>query len=107
MKKRQIKRKKTLSAARKLVVGTFGSIILLIGIISMFLPTPAFLLIPLGIAILASEFIVVGIYVKRYNRKLKEKYCTGKKRHKNKKLCDSLEDISGRVDRKIEKKDST
>lgn len=42
--------------ARRLIVAVFGTTILLIGVALIVLPGPAFIVIPLGLAILASEF---------------------------------------------------
>jgi tellurite resistance protein TerC len=41
---------------RKLIVAVIGGTILLIGIALIVLPGPAFIVIPLGLAILATEF---------------------------------------------------
>ena len=41
---------------RRVVVGVIGGTILLIGIALLVLPGPAFVVIPLGLVILASEF---------------------------------------------------
>ena len=41
---------------RKLIVGVIGGTVLLIGIALMVLPGPAFIVIPIGLAILATEF---------------------------------------------------
>jgi len=41
---------------RRLLVATVGGMVLLIGIALIVLPGPAFLVIPLGLAILATEF---------------------------------------------------
>ena len=43
-------------SARKAIVAVIGSTIVLFGIALIVLPGPAFIVIPLGIAILASEF---------------------------------------------------
>ena len=43
--------------ARRIVVFVIGSTILLIGIAMILLPGPAMLVIPLGLAILATEFV--------------------------------------------------
>jgi len=42
--------------ARKIVVGVIGGTVVLIGVALLFLPGPAFIVIPLGLAVLASEF---------------------------------------------------
>jgi tellurite resistance protein TerC len=41
---------------RKLIVGLIGGTILLIGVALIVLPGPAFIVIPIGLAILATEF---------------------------------------------------
>ena len=41
---------------RKLIVAVIGVTILLIGVVMIALPGPAFIVIPLGLAILATEF---------------------------------------------------
>lgn len=43
--------------ARKLVVAVIGATVLLIGIIMMVAPGPAFIVIPCGLAILGTEFV--------------------------------------------------
>lgn len=43
-------------AVRKLIVGMIGLTILLIGVVMVVLPGPAFIVIPLGIGLLATEF---------------------------------------------------
>jgi tellurite resistance protein TerC len=47
---------KEMPVARKAIVAVIGSTIVLFGIALIVLPGPAFIVIPLGIAILASEF---------------------------------------------------
>ena len=42
---------------KRIVVGIVGFTVLLIGIAMMILPGPAFIVIPLGLAILATEFV--------------------------------------------------
>lgn len=41
---------------RKLIVGVIGVTILLIGVAMVVLPGPAFIVIPIGLAVLATEF---------------------------------------------------
>ena len=43
--------------ARRILVGVLGGTVLLIGIAMMILPGPAIVVIPLGLAILGSEFM--------------------------------------------------
>lgn len=47
----------TLRQARKLVVAVIGITVVLIGVIMLVTPGPAFVVIPLGLGILATEFI--------------------------------------------------
>ena len=47
----------TLKQARRLVVAVVGGTILLAGVAMLMLPGPAFIVIPLGLAILATEFV--------------------------------------------------
>jgi tellurite resistance protein TerC len=51
-----------------LVVGVVGGTVLLIGVALIFLPGPAFVVIPVGLAILATEFA----WAQRYVRKARE-----------------------------------
>ncbi|MDK9716418.1 MAG: PGPGW domain-containing protein [Trichlorobacter sp.] len=47
----------TLRKARQMVVGVVGVTVVIIGIIMIFTPGPAIVVIPLGLGILASEFV--------------------------------------------------
>lgn len=49
--------RRTVRQARRLVVAVVGGTILLGGVAMLVLPGPAFLVIPLGLAILATEFV--------------------------------------------------
>ncbi len=46
-----------LKAARKLVIGVIGGTVVIAGIAMLVLPGPAIVVIPLGLAILATEFV--------------------------------------------------
>lgn len=46
----------TYKAARRIVIGVVGATILLIGVVMIFTPGPALVLIPLGLAVLSIEF---------------------------------------------------
>jgi tellurite resistance protein TerC len=50
---------------RKIVIGVIGTTVLLIGVALIVLPGPAIIVIPIGLAILASEFIWARRVVKR------------------------------------------
>jgi tellurite resistance protein TerC len=60
---------KTLKQAKRLIVIVVGFTVLAIGIAMIVLPGPAFVVIPLGLAILASEFI----WAKQLLNKIKNK----------------------------------
>ncbi|MDD2501877.1 MAG: PGPGW domain-containing protein [Geobacter sp.] len=47
----------TLRKARQLVVAVIGATVVIIGIIMIFTPGPAIVVIPLGLGILATEFV--------------------------------------------------
>jgi len=60
-----------LHAARKIVVAVVGGTVVLVGIAMVVLPGPAFLVIPLGLAILAREFLWARRWVQRARALLK------------------------------------
>jgi tellurite resistance protein TerC len=55
-------------AARRIVVGVVGGSLVLLGVAMVFLPGPAVVVIPLGLAILGMEFA----WARRWLRRLKE-----------------------------------
>jgi uncharacterized protein (TIGR02611 family) len=58
----------SLRVARKIVVAVFGSTVLAVGIALIVLPGPAFVVIPLGLAILGTEFL----WARRLLRRVKQ-----------------------------------
>jgi len=62
---------------RKIVIAAVGTSLLLIGGAMVFLPGPAIVVIPAGLAILATEFV----WAKTLLRKLKEKLLPETKSH--------------------------
>lgn len=52
-------------AVRKIVIAVIGTTIFLIGVALIVLPGPAFIVIPIGLSILASEFIWAQRVMKR------------------------------------------
>lgn len=60
------------STAKKVAVGIIGGLVVLIGILMIPLPGPAFLVIPAGLAILATEFPWAQRLLDRVKAKLKE-----------------------------------
>lgn len=61
----------------RIIVGIVGSLVLLVGIALIFLPGPAFVIIPAGLAILATEFNWARRWIdkaKDWVRKQRKKY---------------------------------
>jgi uncharacterized protein (TIGR02611 family) len=58
----------TYKTGRRIVVAVVGSSVLLIGIVMLVTPGPAFVVIPVGLAILAIEFV----WARRWLAKLRE-----------------------------------
>ena len=53
---------------RKLIIALLGGTVLLIGVALIVLPGPAFIVIPIGLAILATEFAWAGNVLARAKR---------------------------------------
>jgi uncharacterized protein (TIGR02611 family) len=60
----------TLKKVKRIVVGIVGFTILVIGVLLLVLPGPAFLVIPLGLGILATEFVWAKKLLKKVKAKL-------------------------------------
>ena len=58
---------------RRLVIAVIGTSVLLVGIVMIVLPGPAFILIPAGLAILATEFAWARTLLRKAAEKLKKK----------------------------------
>jgi tellurite resistance protein TerC len=68
----------TIRVAKRIVVAVIGGTVTLIGIALIVLPGPAFIVIPIGLSILATEFL----WAKRWLRKAREAVTRiKKKRH--------------------------
>jgi len=63
---------RTYRVARRIVIGVVGSTIVLIGVALIVLPGPAFLLIPLGFAILGIEFAWARHWLRVVKRRAKD-----------------------------------
>lgn len=61
---------KSLKQLKRIIIGVIGGTILIIGIVMIVLPGPAFIIIPIGLSILATEFI----WAKKLMEKFKEKF---------------------------------
>jgi len=55
---------------KRIIIGIVGFTVLLIGLAMIVLPGPAILVIPLGLAILATEFV----WARRLLKKLKDRF---------------------------------
>ena len=71
---------RSIRTAKRIIVGIVGFTILLIGIAMILLPGPAIVVIPLGLAILATEFV----WARRLLKRLKG-IITQKKKEEDKK----------------------
>ena len=58
---------------RRLIVFVIGSTVLLFGIILIFTPGPAIIVIPIGLAILATEFVWAELLLHKIKEKLMRK----------------------------------
>ncbi|HWO42850.1 MAG TPA: PGPGW domain-containing protein [Candidatus Eisenbacteria bacterium] len=56
--------------ARKIVVGILGASVLLLGALMLFLPGPAIIVIPAGLALLATEFGWARAILRKLKRRL-------------------------------------
>jgi uncharacterized protein (TIGR02611 family) len=63
----------TLKQARRIIVAVIGFTVLLVGIIMIVTPGPAFLVIPFGLAILATEFVWARNLLKKVKEKISGK----------------------------------
>ena len=59
---------KTYKTARRLAVAVVGTTVLIIGIALIVLPGPAFVVIPIGLAILSVEFAWARLWLKKVRR---------------------------------------
>jgi uncharacterized protein (TIGR02611 family) len=83
--RRALRLDKLSPGVRKVLVGLVGGLVLLAGIAMMLLPGPAFIFVPLGLAILALEFAwarhylqkVRGWYDKARAKRAQKKKATG------------------------------
>ncbi|MFA7421720.1 MAG: PGPGW domain-containing protein [Melioribacteraceae bacterium] len=67
----------SLKQLKKIIIGIIGGTIVLIGLVMIVLPGPAFIVIPLGLSILATEFI----WAKKMIDKFKEQFEKLKKKN--------------------------
>jgi uncharacterized protein (TIGR02611 family) len=70
------------TGTRKIVIGIAGGLVLVAGIALLVLPGPAFIVIPLGLAILATEFAWARRFLHKTRDRIKQmspKHCRRKK----------------------------
>jgi uncharacterized protein (TIGR02611 family) len=59
---------KTIKHAKRIIIGVIGFTVLSIGIMMIFLPGPAVIVIPVGLTILATEFVWARRLLKKVKR---------------------------------------
>ncbi len=63
----------TYKAARRVVIGTVGATVLLIGLVMIVTPGPAIVIIPVGLAILSIEFTWARLWLWRLRRSISDR----------------------------------
>lgn len=64
---------KTTKQIRRIIVAIIGSTLLFIGMLMIVLPGPAFVIIPLALAVLATEFIWARKILRKVRESLRKK----------------------------------
>ena len=64
----------TYSTTRRIVIAVFGVTVILLGVVLIFTPGPALVVIPLGLAILATEFFWARRLLRRMKAQAKSAY---------------------------------
>lgn len=70
---------RSIRQARRVIIGAMGFTVLALGLVMVVLPGPAFIVIPVGLGILATEFVWARNLMKRLKSKL-----PGKSKSENK-----------------------
>lgn len=70
----------TYKTGRRIVVAVIGSSILLLGIVMLVTPGPAFIVIPIGLAILAVEFVWARVWLKKLRELISRRGRDGRSR---------------------------
>ncbi len=79
----------TVKNIRRLIIGVAGGTVLLIGIIMIVTPGPAVVFIPMGLAILATEFVWAQALLVKVRERIKQ--ATGRKGDTEKNPLDKQE----------------
>jgi uncharacterized protein (TIGR02611 family) len=64
---------KTIKQSKKLVISVIGFTVLLIGLAMVVLPGPAFIVIPIGLGILAAEFVWASKFLEKVRNKFQKR----------------------------------
>jgi len=64
---------KNIRQAKRLMIGTIGFTVVLIGVVMIVLPGPAIITIPIGLGILATEFVWARSLIKKVKQKIKKR----------------------------------
>ncbi len=64
---------KTLKNVKRIIIGIIGFTVLLIGLALIVLPGPAFIVIPVGLAILATEFAWARRLLKKVKQQVEQR----------------------------------
>lgn len=67
----------TYKTGRRIVIAVVGSSVLLIGVIMLVTPGPAFIVIPIGLAILAVEFVWARQWLKKLRQMISRRNAEG------------------------------
>ncbi len=70
----------TYKAARRIAVAVLGITVLAIGIVMIIAPGPAFIVIPIGLAILGVEFAWARIWLKKLRETISNSFAGGRAR---------------------------
>ena len=82
---------------RKIIVTLVGGILLLIGLASFFFPTPAVIILPAALIILATEFVIVRRLIKSLRAHLNKRYC---KNHPDSVFCKKMNNVLEKAEHK-------
>ena len=69
----------TYKAGRRIVIGIVGTTIVLLGIVMLVTPGPAFIVIPVGLAILSIEFAFARRWLKRLRESISNRNSLGRR----------------------------
>ena len=65
---------KTIKQVKKVIIGIVGITIIIIGVAMLVLPGPAFIVIPVGLSVLATEFVWAKKLLNKVKVKINDKF---------------------------------